>query len=297
MIFEEKYNEYLVLVNAELENMIKISDIPEKRVLEAMKYSLTIGGKRIRPVLVLAFCELLGGNIKDALVVATAIECIHTYSLIHDDLPCMDNDDFRRGKPTCHKAFDEATAVLAGDGLLNLAFERLSDTKNFEGVNSDRLLKIIKYIGNCSGSSGMIAGQTVDLALENTGTCDIELIRYLHERKTGALIRCSAVSGALTGDFDDKDISFAEEYALNLGLAFQIKDDILDFEGDEALLGKPIGSDAENGKSTYVSVLGIERAKELLSEYTEKAVFSLSEYGEKAEFLIQLSNYLLNRNM
>ncbi len=296
MIFTDNFSEYQGMVNKELDSMLTVSDIPEKKVYDAMNYSLMVGGKRIRPILTLAFCDMLGGSIKNALTVGCAIECIHTYSLNHDDLPCMDNDDLRRGKPTCHKAFDEATATLAGDGLLNFAFERLSDLSLYEDVSHEKILKVINYIGTCSGASGMIGGQIIDLEFENKEITDIEMLKYLHSKKTGALIRCSCVAGVIVGGGDAEDIRKAEEFAEYLGLAFQIKDDILDYEGDETLLGKPIGSDAENCKSTYVSVLGIDRAKELLAIYTDKAIMSLSSYGDNAKFLEELSEYLLNRN-
>lgn len=295
MSFSEKYNEYLEIINRELENMLNTNVTLERRIFDAMNYSLMVGGKRIRPTLTLAFCDLLGGNTEDALILGTAIECIHTYSLIHDDLPCMDDDDLRRGKPTCHKAFDEATAILAGDGLLNFAFERLSDKNLYKNVSTENILKAIKYISTCSGVFGMIGGQVVDLALENSDNVSIDQLKYLDERKTGALIRCSAVAGVIAAGGAESDILKAEKYAECLGLAFQIKDDILDCESDTETLGKPIGSDLENGKSTYVSVLGIDKAKELLKEYTEKAINILTPYGDKAEFLIQLSDYLCNR--
>ncbi len=296
MIFSDKFSEYQELINKELELMLAVCDVPEKKVYDAMNYSLMVGGKRIRPILSLAFCDMLGGNLKNALTVGCAIECIHTYSLIHDDLPCMDNDDLRRGMPTCHKAFDEATATLAGDGLLNFAFERLSDLSLYENILPDKILNVINYIGTCSGASGMIGGQIIDLEFEDKEITDIEMLKHLHSKKTGALIRCSSVAGVIVAGGVEDDIKKAEEFSEYLGLAFQIKDDILDYEGDESLLGKPIGSDAENCKSTYVSVLGIDKAKELLSIYTEKAKTSLSLYGDKAKFLVELSDYLLYRN-
>lgn len=295
MNFLDKYNSYLDLINKLLSKLFVMEDVDEARVLEAMKYSLMNGGKRIRPMITLAFCELLGGNIEDALVFGAAIECIHTYSLIHDDLPCMDNDDLRRGKPTCHKAFDEATAVLAGDGLLNFAFEYMSDFKNYKNVSLGNVLKAVNYISSSSGYRGMIGGQAIDLALENKDNITAVMLENLDKKKTAALIMCSAVAGVIAADGKDEDIEAAESFSYNLGLAFQIKDDILDYEGNTSVLGKNTGSDAENGKSTYVSVLGIDAAKLLLGKYTENAVSSLEKYGDKAEFLIELSNYLLNR--
>ena len=296
MTFLNKFNEYLDKVNNELDTLFVCNDIPEKKVYDAVRYSLSAGGKRIRPVIALGFCEMLSGCERDALVLGTAIECIHTYSLIHDDLPCMDDDDLRRGKPTCHKAFDEATAVLAGDALLNFAFERMTDIKCFEKISSDNLLKAANYIGSCSGIKGMIGGQAVDMVLENSTSSDIEMLEYLHRKKTGALIRCSAAAGVFAANGSEEDLKAAEEFTLNLGLAFQIKDDILDVTSTTEVLGKNIGSDIENGKTTYVSLLGLEKAEELLREYTNKAISALSVYGERAEFLIGLSEYLLNRN-
>ena len=296
MTFKEKFNEYLKIINEELDAFFVCGDVPEKRIYKAVRYSLSAGGKRIRPIIALGFCEMLSGNKKDALVLSTAIECIHTYSLIHDDLPCMDDDDLRRGMPTCHKAFDEATAVLAGDALLNFAFEYMSCINNYENMSAENIIKALNYIGSCSGVKGMIGGQAVDMALENSNSADIEILKYLHNKKTGALIRCSATAGVFAANGSKDDLKAAEEFSTNLGLAFQIKDDILDCTSTSEVLGKNVGSDAENGKTTYVSLLGIEKAEELLNEYTNKAVSALSIYGEKAKFLIDLSEYLLNRN-
>lgn len=296
MTFEKKFADYLNLINSNLETVFNCGNIPEKRIFDAAKYSLSAGGKRIRPIITLGFCEMLSGNLQDALVFGTAVECIHTYSLIHDDLPCMDDDDLRRGKPTCHKAFDEATAVLAGDALLNFAFEYISDINNFEKINASDLLKAINYIGSCSGIKGMIGGQGVDIMLENSAVDDINMLKYLDEKKTGALIRCAAAAGVFSAGGDERDLKAAEEYAVNLGIAFQIKDDILDCTSTAEVLGKNIGSDIQKGKNTYVSVLGLEKSEELLKEYTKKASEALLVYGDRAEFLIKLSEYLLNRN-
>ncbi len=295
MDFNKEYSRLADMINAELERMISVPELYEKEIYEAMKYSLDAGGKRIRPVITIAFSKMLGGNEEDALTVGTAIECIHTYSLIHDDLPCMDNDDLRRGKPTCHKAFGESTALLAGDGLLNFAFERLSDFSAFKSLSAENLLKIIGYISSCSGTKGMIGGQVVDLKTETMKSVSADMLEYLQRKKTGALIRCSAASGVLCGGGNAEDISAAEKYAEALGLAFQIKDDILDCIGDEKKLGKKTGSDAENGKTTYVSLFGLEKAKELLEKYTYLSVEALAPYGEKAGFLTKLSEYLLER--
>lgn len=296
MTFNEKFQQYVYKVNNELLKFFTCDERLEKRVYEAARYSLSAGGKRIRPVLTLSFCEMLSGCENDALVLGSSIECIHTYSLIHDDLPCMDNDDLRRGKPTCHKAFDEATATLAGDALLNFSFERMSDVNNFECMNPEKLLKVINYIGTCSGIKGMIGGQAVDMALESSNCADLNVLKYLDDKKTGALIRCAAVAGVYAADGNDSDVKAAEEFAVNLGLAFQIKDDLLDCLSTTEVLGKNIGSDVENGKTTYVSLLGIKKAEELLKEYTDKAINAILVYGKKAEFLIDLAYFLLNRS-
>lgn len=295
MDFNAEYGAYLNMINEKLGDMLCVPEVYEKEVYKAMRYSIEAGGKRIRPILTLAFSKMLGGGQSDALLTGCAVECIHTYSLIHDDLPCMDNDDLRRGKPTCHKAFGESTALLAGDGLLNLAFEILSDFESFEEVSANDLLKITKYISGCSGAKGMIGGQIVDLQTENTPSVTAEVLEYLQRKKTGALIRCACVSGVICGGGDEEDIKRAEAYAEALGLAFQIKDDILDCTGDEKKLGKNIGSDEQNGKTTYVSLFGTNGAKKLLEEYTAAAVEALKPYGEKAEFLTELSHYLLKR--
>ena len=296
MTFKDKFEKYLNIINAELDKLFVCDDLPEKSVYDAAKYSLSAGGKRIRPVLTLAFCDMLSGALEDAAVLGSAIECIHTYSLIHDDLPCMDDDDLRRGMPTCHKAFGEATAVLAGDALLNFSFEHMSDINNFKDITAENLLKVINYIGTCSGISGMIGGQAVDMALENSINNDVSILKYLDEKKTGALIRCSSVAGVYCAGGTEEDVKAAENFSNYLGLAFQIKDDILDCTGTEEMLGKNIGSDKENSKTTYVSLLGIEKAEELLKEYTKKAKDALLIYGERADFLNGLADYLLNRN-
>ncbi len=260
-----------------------------------MKYSISAGGKRIRPVLCLAVCEMLGGDIDDALRLGLAIEQIHTYSLIHDDLPCMDDDDLRRGMPTCHKKFGEANALLAGDGLLTSAFEYLSDLREYKTMSASQVLRAISEIAKAAGCDGMIGGQVVDLECEGKENVDEKTLNYLHLRKTGALIKISARAGALVANASEEDMDAISEFAENLGLAFQIRDDILDCTGDEKTLGKPIGSDAENGKTTYVSLLGIEGAKEKERLLTQTAVDKIEKFGEKADFIKELARYLLDR--
>ena len=295
MNFTEKRNFYTGIINNELDKMLTVPDNLQKEVYEAMRYSLMAGGKRLRPMLTLAVCDMLGGNLEDALIFGTAIECIHTYSLIHDDLPCMDNDDLRRGMPTCHKAFGETTALLAGDGLLTLAFERMADLPKYQGITFETAIKVIAEVAKCAGGMGMIGGQVVDLANESAENVPEEVLSYMHSCKTGALIRAAAVAGAIIGGADDDQIKRITEFADKLGLAFQIRDDILDFIGDESVLGKPTGSDMENMKTTYVTLLGIDEAQRRLHELSEQATEALSGFGKKSDFLICLAEYLTDR--
>lgn len=295
MSFDEKRRSYVKMINRSLDEISTVPDNRQREVYEAMRYSLEAGGKRIRPILTLAVCEMLGGCVEDALIFGTAIECIHTYSLIHDDLPCMDNDDLRRGMPTCHKKFGEATALLAGDGLLTYAFERMSDFESYKEVSHTNALRIISEAARCAGCGGMIGGQTVDLACEGRKDTDMETLAYMHRLKTGALIHLAAKAGAYTAGASLRDTERIVDYADKLGLAFQIKDDILDCTAETSELGKPAGSDRENGKATYVTLLGLDGARKRLDEVTEEAVENLKYFGEKAGFLTELAEYLINR--
>lgn len=295
MEFKKQLDEYINKINTELEKLFKDAQCLQRPVYDAMRYSIMAGGKRLRPVLCLAVCDMLGGCIDDALRFGVAIEHIHTYSLIHDDLPCMDNDDLRRGMPTCHKKFGEATALLAGDGLLTGAFEYLSDLNGYKSASPETVIKAISQISAAAGCEGMIGGQVVDLECEGKEDVELDTLNYLHYRKTGALIRVSAVSGAFAANTTDEDIEAIADFAEKLGLAFQIKDDILDCTGDESVLGKPIGSDAENGKTTYVTILGLENARKKADEITNDAVKILDRFGEKADFVKELALNLLDR--
>ena len=260
-------------------------------VTEAMTYSVKNGGKRIRPFLTLEFAKACGGNMDAALEFGCAVEMIHTYSLIHDDLPCMDNDDMRRGKPSCHKAFDEATALLAGDALLTNAFLVLSSTN----ISNDNRLSAIETLSINSGCIGMIGGQALDLDFENREPTADEILK-MYELKTGRLLEAACKLGCLSNNYCLlKDVLAAEEYAKNLGLAFQIQDDILDITSDEATLGKPVGSDEKNDKSTIVKHFGIEKSKDLVREYTDKAIASLGVFNTDTETLKQLSFMLVDR--
>lgn len=260
-------------------------------VTEAMTYSVKNGGKRIRPFLTLEFAKACGGNMDAALDFGCAVEMIHTYSLIHDDLPCMDNDDMRRGKPSCHKAFDEATALLAGDALLTNAFLVLSSTN----ISNDNRLSAIETLSINSGCIGMIGGQALDLDFENREPTADEILK-MYELKTGRLLEAACKLGCLSNNYYLlKDVLAAEEYAKNLGLAFQIQDDILDITSDEATLGKPVGSDEKNEKSTIVKFYGLEKAKEMVSEYTQKAIDALEGIDGDTTTLKKFALYMANR--
>ena len=260
-------------------------------VTEAMTYSVKNGGKRIRPFLTLEFAKACGGNMDAALDFGCAVEMIHTYSLIHDDLPCMDNDDMRRGKPSCHKAFDEATALLAGDALLTNAFLVLSSTN----ISNDNRLSAIETLSINSGCIGMIGGQALDLDFENREPTADEILK-MYELKTGRLLEAACKLGCLSNNYYLlKDVLAAEEYAKNLGLAFQIQDDILDITSDEATLGKPVGSDEKNEKSTIVKSYGLEKAKEMVSEYTQKAIDALEGIDGDTTTLKEFALYMANR--
>jgi geranylgeranyl diphosphate synthase type II len=257
-----------------------------------MRYSVENGGKRVRPLLTLLFCDACGGDVNKALPMASAVEYIHTYSLIHDDLPCMDDDDLRRGKPTNHIVYGEATAVLAGDALLNFAFETVL---NHSKVSPALTLEGLKIIAEASGTEGMIGGQIIDLESEGKAI-DAVTLMSMHVHKTGALMMAPAKVGALIGGGTKEDVLNMEKFARYLGVAFQIKDDILDVESSTEVLGKPVGSDKANEKTTFVTLYGLDQSKKMLEDYTNKAIETLEEYGEKAEFLRQLSMFLLRRD-
>lgn len=293
--FNNKLAHYSGLVNERLHELInELPQQEQKTVCDAMDYSISAGGKRIRPILMLEFCRLCGGDCVKALNFACALEMIHTYSLIHDDLPCMDNDDFRRGQPSCHVRFGEAFALLAGDALLNRAFEIASSTENCELVGDSVALKAIRYLATASGICGMIGGQTIDLLNENTPV-DSMLLDRINLLKTGALIKAACSIGVIIGEGNNKQLAAAESYAENLGLAFQIIDDILDVVGDADKLGKPINSDADNNKSTYVSLFGLKKSKDIALSLTDNAIESLSVFTDN-EFLIELTKMLCNRS-
>ncbi|GFO70292.1 farnesyl-diphosphate synthase [Geomonas limicola] len=258
----------------------------------SMRYSVFAGGKRVRPVLMLAACETVGGELKAALPAACAMEMIHTYSLIHDDLPAMDDDDFRRGNPTNHKVYGEATAILAGDALLTEAFILLSRDETGDPAAK---LKVIHEIAAASGSRGMVGGQVVDMESEGKGEIDLATLSYIHTHKTGALIRASVRAGAILGGASADQLKAMTRYADAIGLAFQIADDILDVEGTTEELGKDAGSDEARGKATYPALMGLEASKQRAAELVDMALEALSVFDEKAEPLRLIASYIVKR--
>jgi len=278
----------------ELAGILPQSDGPESRVHDAMRYATLAGGKRLRPLLVLAAADLFGVARSAALRVAAAVELVHTYSLIHDDLPCMDDDDLRRGQPTVHIKYDEATAVLAGDALLTLAFEVLGD----ETCHPDPLVRanLVVALAEAAGGQGMVAGQMIDLVAESDDF-DVNKITRLQQLKTGALISFSCQSGAILGKAADPQRHALRAYAHDLGLAFQIVDDLLDAEGDAEAMGKAVGKDEARGKATFVSVLGVERARTQARMLADQAASHLEPFAEKAELLREVATFVIHRKI
>ena len=298
MEFKQNLKRYQNIINCELEKYLRKEECPEKILNNSMEYSLMAGGKRLRPILVLANYELFENDFEEAMPFAVAIEMIHNFSLIHDDLPEVDNDDFRHGKPTNHKKFNHPTALLAGDELLNQAYMVLSEEILYSEENQykENFHNKVKAFNEFTKAvDRMIAGEYLDTELEGKQISK-EMLEYIHINKTGALLKLCVRMGAILAGASEKDIEKLTIYAENIGLAFQIKDDILSEEGDPEITGKPVGNDKEMGKCTYVSYYGLEDAKKELDKITEKAIEQLEEYGEKAEFLKQLASYIKNRN-
>ena len=265
---------------------------PMADLYDAMEYSLLGGGKRIRPVLTLETCRMCGGDPELALPFACAVEMIHTYSLIHDDLPCMDDDDLRRGKPTNHKVYGEATAVLAGDGLLTAAFE--TALEGSAGLPPERTLAAAACLAQAAGARGMVGGQALDIAAQGRSVSRSE-VEYLQRCKTGALLSAAAEMGCIVAGSGEEARAAVRRYAQKLGLAFQVRDDMLDVEGDEATLGKPVGSDRANEKTTFVALLGMDACRELVEKLTREAVEALAPFGEAGGFLRWLAQSLADR--
>jgi geranylgeranyl diphosphate synthase type II len=266
----------------------------QKTIFEAMNYSLKAGGKRLRPILTLEACRIVGGNEEDAIPFAIAIEMIHTYSLIHDDLPALDNDDLRRGVPTNHKVYGDAMAILAGDGLLNYAFEIMLKS-SIGKENPAKYLNAINEIAKSSGVYGMIGGQVVDIESEDK-KIEMEKLDFIHLNKTAAIIVGCMRAGAIIGDATEEQLENITKYATNIGLSFQIADDILDITGDESKLGKKVGSDIDNNKSTYPSLIGLEKSKEIANDLINEAKTRISNIKGDTEFLNDLAEYIVARD-
>ncbi|MCL6610993.1 MAG: polyprenyl synthetase family protein [Peptococcaceae bacterium] len=282
-------------VNEALDELLPAAGAYPPAIHEAMRYSLFAGGKRLRPVLALATAEMLGGSPGDIMPAACALELIHTYSLIHDDLPAMDNDDLRRGIPTCHKKFGEAMAILAGDALLTLAFGLITLCPARGRITPERLITVVREVASAAGTSGLIGGQVADIG-SAADTVDGETLAYIHRCKTGAMYRVSVRTGAILSGSGDEDLERLTEYAEHLGMAFQITDDILDIVGDEKKMGKPAGSDLKNNKATYPALYGMDEARRMASLEAGLAVRCLDAYGEKAGFLRELARFVVERS-
>ncbi|WP_416200876.1 MAG: Farnesyl-diphosphate synthase [Thermocaproicibacter melissae] len=287
--------DYISAVEEALARYVPETTLMQSELFRAMRYSLLAGGKRIRPILVLEFCGLCGGDQEAALPFACAVEMIHTYSLIHDDLPCMDNDDMRRGKPSNHVVFGEAQALLAGDALLTRAFEVMLSSESIRLVGAEKAANAAGALAFAAGAYGMAGGQAIDLMSEGK-QISIETLQKMDECKTGALIRAAAKMGCILAGAESNLIRAADEYAAAVGFAFQIVDDILDVKGNAETLGKPIGSDKEKEKSTYVSLLGMEKAQKAVSQLTEDAVRTLDAFSGDTSYLRTLAMELARRD-
>jgi geranylgeranyl diphosphate synthase type II len=281
-------------VEAALARVFPEPEGPAGDVVKAMRYSLFAGGKRLRPILCIAGAEAVGGEGQDVMPVACALELIHTYSLIHDDLPAMDNDDLRRGKPTSHKVFGEAVAILAGDGLLTEAFRQMTSMKVSKEVPAEALLRVIRIVAEASGYEGMVGGQVTDIQSQGKAL-EPRVVEFIHTHKTGALIAASVTSGAILGGGTAAELKAIKRYGENVGLAFQVADDILDIEGDSAKMGKSAGGDAQKKKVTYPSVFGLARSREAQKELIQQAIHSLKTFDHKADPLRQIAFYIIER--
>jgi len=287
--------EHCALIDEALDRYLpKKTELPHS-LHESMRYSIFAGGKRVRPILMLAACQAVGGDIQRAVPAACAMEMIHTYSLIHDDLPAMDDDDFRRGNPTNHKVYGEAIAILAGDALLTEAFKLISDPRFAAGCDPAARLAVIHEIATCAGSYGMVGGQVVDMESEGKADIDLPTVQYIHTHKTGALIKASVVAGALLGGADSKQLAAITRYGEAAGLAFQIADDILDIEGTTEEIGKDAGSDEARGKATYPAVMGLAAAKLEAQAMMDEAMKALEIFGVSADALREIARYIVQR--
>jgi geranylgeranyl diphosphate synthase type II len=286
---KDKNNQLNLYLETIFSNMV-----PDQQIVVAMKYSLMAGGKRLRPVLCLAATQAVGGNPNRAMPSAAALEMIHTYSLIHDDLPAMDNDELRRGKPTCHVAFDEATAILAGDALLTLAFQILSAEEIVDPQYAGAWLQVIQTLSTAAGYGGMIQGQMLDISSEGRCLSRGEL-EHMHRLKTGALITAAVRCGAIIGNADQDQLEALDRYAENIGLAFQVADDILNVEGDPKLMGKAVGTDRLRDKSTYPSIMGLVESKQLSEKLVRQALQAIEDFNKGSDALRAIARYIIER--
>ena len=286
---KEQTKEYLSYIESYLEKECFLNDEPQKELFEAMRYSLLAGGKRLRPIFVFDFCRMCGGNWKDAVPFAAAIEMIHTYSLIHDDLPCMDNDDYRRGRLTNHKVYGEAIAVLAGDALLTAAFRFVASAP----FSAEIRIRAVEVLSACAGELGMVGGQVLDMKSEDR-QCTKQEVLDIQSRKTGALFRAACVLGVLAANGDDRKLKAADDFAANFGLAFQIRDDVLDVIGSAEELGKAVGVDAV--KNTFVQLYGLDVCNEMVRSHTDEALKSLKCFDD-ALYMETLANDLISRRV
>ena len=294
MAFKEELKTKSAYVEELLNKYMPKEEGYQETIFKAMNYSLSAGGKRLRPILTLEATKIVGGDEKQAIPFSIAIEMIHTYSLIHDDLPALDNDDLRRGKPTNHKIFGDAMATLAGDALLNYAFEIMLK-ESIDKENPNTRLKAIYEIARGAGIYGMIGGQVVDVESENK-SIEKEKLDFIHMNKTAAMIVGCMRAGAICGGASEEDLQNITKYAKNIGLAFQIVDDILDIVGDEKILGKPIGSDLENHKSTYPALIGLDKSREVARNLIEEAKNSIRKVSGDSSFLEDLAEYIISRD-
>lgn len=292
--FLQELKESKKIIDEALYKYMPSKDLYPHILYEGMNYAIFNGGKRLRPIMVLEGAKIAGLNPEKVLPTACALEMMHSYSLVHDDLPAMDNDDLRRGKPTCHIQFGEANAILIGDALLTLAFELIAENAQVEGVESSAVIRVVKEVARAAGHQGMIAGQVLDLSPADL-PLNIQDLEKLQSLKTGALFKAALRAGGILGGADNNILELLSQYTQYFGLAFQITDDILDVTGEELLMGKKVGSDKKNDKTTYTSLLGIEAARECARHCVENSIRCLNTLGEQADFLRNLSRYLLNR--
>lgn len=293
--FLARWGAYTQAVDQALDAFLTDALIPS-HLLEAMRYSVFAGGKRLRPTLTLAAAQMLGGDEKEVLGLACGLEMIHTYSLIHDDLPAMDNDDLRRGRPTSHKVFGEAQAILAGDALLSHAFEVMMEAAPKRNDKLPAYLRAMQAVARGAGARGMVAGQAEDLLNEGNPQAGAKELSYIHEHKTGDMILAAVLAPAYALGAGDAALKKLEQFGRNLGLAFQVVDDLLDVVGEQEKMGKTLGKDQQEEKLTFVKVYGLEQAQKMAQEYTQSALQALEYFGEKADFLRKLTDYMLKRN-